>query len=215
MAYRSRWLVVGSLGAVLVALVLLAGACAGAAAGDLPGTTQPATTPMPAPDPWIAQLGLVPYPYLLPLPESQPSVVDGIYVKLEPITGEHVPCKRCPDYVPEGGTWKLSLNRGVYHIYYPATGWRSLGSFVVAQDRTSKVEFPDKIVLFNDPYCPNVVGIYSWRREGGTLTLQAIDDTCSFRMRAANVAHLPWESCTPPTTEAGATDHWPKPAGCM
>ena len=57
------------------------------------------------------------------------------------------------------------------------------------------------------------MGLNSWRREDGQLILEAVGDICSMGLRAVNMTSLPWLSCQPPTTEAGITDHWPKPPG--
>lgn len=163
-------------------------------------------TPLPTPsDPWLALLQRKAYPYSRPLPAEQPTALDGVYVKIDPRTTPHVHCLRCPDYVPEGGLWKLQFHNGVFHIYYPATGWRSLGSYAVVGDR---------VELFNDPNCTDLIGTYAWRLDGGELVLEAIGDDCAIRMRAANLSDMPWQSCQPPNREAAVTDHWSKPVGC-
>ena len=63
--------------------------------------------------------------------------------------------------------------------------------------------------------CPDAVGIYNWKLEEDKLIMAAVEDTWAIRLRAKNLSNLPWLSCRPPTTEAGITDHWPKPAGCQ
>ena len=201
----------------LVLLAMLAG-CATASpqgAEDGGGAAPPASPPVTPPARgWPALLTKQPYPYLIPLVEDVPTLLDGTYVKVEPSTGEVVHCLRCPDYAREGGLWKLQLARGVFRIYYEGRSWSSLGSFVVTRDRISKVEDPDKLLLFNDPYCPDIVGVYRWEQTEDGLRLEAVDDTCSYRLRAANLASLPWLSCAPPNEEAAVTDHWRKPEGC-
>jgi hypothetical protein len=183
-------------------------------AGNIPqdASDAPAVAPTPA-DAWLALLQRTPYSYSIPLPLPTPTTLDGTYAKVEPQQAERVPCKRCPDYVPEDGVWKLNLDQGVFRIYHEATGWRSIGSFTAFYDQTSRQRV-DQLVLFNDPYCPGVVGLYTWRREEGGLVLQVVGDTCSMGLRAANLANRPWLSCQPPSTEAAVTDHWQKPAGC-
>jgi hypothetical protein len=101
--------------------------------------------------------------------------------------------------------WKLSLSKGIFRIYFTVNGWRSLGSYTVSEDR---------LYLFNDPYCNMETGVYTWKLEGGALTLTEVDDLCSQGLRAANLVDQPWLSCSPPNTEAAITDHWQKPAGC-
>ncbi len=128
-----------------------------------------------------------------------------VYVKSEPDEPTPVPCRRCPDYLPYGGIWKLSFNNAVYRVQYMETGWRSVGSFTLSGDR---------IAFFNDANCPFDVGTYVWKFEDRALTLKVIDDPCSFGLRALNFARYPWASCQPGNREAAVSDHWQKPRGC-
>jgi len=105
----------------------------------------------------------------------------------------------------EGGVWKFQFDKGIFRIYHAMSGWRSLGSYTVAEDR---------LYLFNDPYCSRVTGVYTWKLEDGVLTLVEVDDPCSQGLRAANLIDQPWLSCRPPNPEAMITDHWLKPEGC-
>jgi hypothetical protein len=73
---------------------------------------------------------------------------------------------------------------------------------------------PDQLLLFNDPTCPEALGLYTWRLEDGNLILEVIHDTCAIYLRAMNLTSLPWQSCQPPSIEAGISDHWLKPPGC-
>ena len=154
---------------------------------------------------WAELLQKTPFPHTAPLPPSVTSVVDGTYTKFDPKKTPPVPCRRCPDYVPEGGIWKLHLSKGVFRILHEFSGWRSIGSFVVAQNR---------IRLFNDPTCMEVTGSYFWTLTAGQLKLQAIADECAIGLRAKNLMKQPWRSCQPPTMEAGFSGHWDKPPGC-
>ena len=205
-AKRSCLLAAGAIFALLLVV-----ACSSEPGGQAV-TPSSTNTPSPAPqvtptptDVWGSLQLRTPYPYTTPLPPPQRTALDGTYVKTEPYKDEHVHCLRCPDYLAEGGTWLLSLDRGVFRIFHEATGWRSLGSFTVAGDR---------LWLFNDPNCTDGVGIYTWKLEDGALTLQVIDDECAIKQRGVNLASLPWLSCQPPSIEAGVTNHWPKPPGC-
>ena len=112
-------------------------------------------------------------------------------------------CRRCPDYVPEGGVWKLNLDKGIYRIFHEFTGWRSIGSFVVDGNQ---------VQLFNDPTCMEAVGTYIWAVDAGALNLQVIEDECAIRMRAKNLTQLPWTLCPLSSMEAGAGRN--KPSGC-
>jgi hypothetical protein len=118
-------------------------------------------------------------------------VLDGVYVKVEPDSGPRVPCKRCPDYAPEGGSWTLRLDRGVYRIYHEVTGWGSVASFALSQDHNASGA-RRQILLFNDPVCPQIAGLYTWNLEGNALTLEEIKDPCAIRLRAKNLTSLPW-----------------------
>jgi len=192
--------------ATLALLVLLVAVACSPATGDGPPNTPQVSTAAPTPgDGWSVLLSRTPYPYRMPLPPPTPTGLDGTYAKFELKETEPVHCLRCPDYAPEGGVWKLSLDRGVFRIYHAVTGWRSLGSFTVADDR---------LVLANDPNCPDDIGTYTWQRQEGQLILSEVDDPCAIRLRAMNLTNLPWLSCQPPNAEAGITDHWLKPRGC-
>lgn len=163
---------------------------------------QPAGTPT---DIWNALFEWTPVPWTTPLPLPESTVLDATYVKVNPRLATPFPCRRCPDYALNGGLWKFSLDKGVFRIYYPVNGWRSLGSYSVSGDQ---------VYFFNDPYCNWETGVYKWRLEEGVLTLSEVDDPCAQGLRAANLVDQPWLSCRPPNVEAAITDHWQKPEGC-
>ena len=83
----------------------------------------------------------------------------------------------------------LQLDRGVFRVFHESTGWRTLGSFTVTENR---IEF------FNDPHCYDAVGIYTWKLEASQLTLEAIEDKCDGRvlggggLRVMNFTSQPW-----------------------
>lgn len=168
-------------------------------------TTPAAYTPVPPEEVWLDLLQQNPFPYTTPLPDRTATVLDSIYAKVEPKEGTPVPCRRCPDYLIEGGVWKLSLDRGAYHIFHEATRWRSLGSYSMSGDR---------FYLFNDPACLDETGSYTWQMVEGGLRLELIQDTCQVGRRGQNFAGVVWQSCQPTSTEAAVTDHWPRPVGC-
>lgn len=169
------------------------------------GVTPAAESTAEPVDRWTELLTHTPYSYTLPLPPHAATPIDGTYTKIDPRTAPHVHCLRCPDYMMEGGLWKLQLDRGVFRIYYAGTGWRSLGSYTLDGDR---------LQLFNDPNCTDAIGTYTWKLEGGALVLAAVEDSCGQGLRAANLSDRPWLSCQPPNREAAVTDHWHKPEGC-
>jgi hypothetical protein len=202
-----------TLAAAALVLLLLAGGCSSLASDGPQATPQQAHTAATPADPWAAALLKTPHPYLLPLPEPARTLIDGTYTKVELKEAPPVHCLRCPDYAPEGGVWKLLFDRGTFRVFHKATGWNSMGSFVLSRDRRTAGTI-DQLVLFNDPTCPGYVGTYAWKLEGEQLILEAIEDTCSIHLRAMNLTNLPWLSCRPPNREAGITDHWLKPPGC-
>jgi hypothetical protein len=159
----------------------------------------------PAKAAWNELLQRSPFPHVLPLPEPKPTVVDGTYTKSVVAPAERVHCLRCPDYLPEGGLWKIRFDKGTFRIIHAETAWKSIGTFIVAGDR---------LLLANDPNCIDTIGLYTWRLEEGQLYLEAIDDPCAIKLRGLNLTQQPWRACRPPTIEAATTEHWPKPEGC-
>lgn len=160
---------------------------------------------------WSGLLLEKPVPFTTPLPEENWTPVDGTYAKLDPSDPQWWACRRCADYRPAGGIWKLQLSKGIMRIYYDVTGWRSIASYTITDDR---------LYLFNDPYCPEEVGEYTWRLEdkwgleNRGLVLKAIKDSCSINLRGKNLSAQPWASCQPPNLMTGASDHWHKSPGC-
>ena len=153
---------------------------------------------------WGELLKREPFAYTVPL-VNKPGFLDGTYTKRAKKTNAIVPCRRCPDWLPETGIWKMQLNKGTYRIIHKATGWKNIGTFIVAGDR---------VLFANDPVCPDGIGVYFWKLEKERLMLSVIDDPCAIKLRAKNLSETPWLSCRPPNIEAGITDHWPKPEWC-
>ena len=148
--------------------------------GTLPPTSIPpqiaAVTPTPT-DRWFSFMEITPYPWSTPLPPYVATPIDGTYAKLDPDEPQWYHCRRCADFLPAGGNWRLQLDKGIYRIYYEVTEWRSLGSFSINGDT---------IYFFNDPNCMKDVGIYKWQLTDGALSLELIEDVCAINMRAAN-----------------------------
>jgi hypothetical protein len=182
-------------------------AAALACAPDLSGIQQsPPAVPEKAPtDTWTALLQEEPYPYAAPLPPSQRTVLDGTYTKIDPRPGKRAGCRRCPPYPPEGGLWKLELDRGTFWVFHEKTAWQSQGSFAMSGDR---IEF------FNDPHCHQDFGIYRWKLEPGQLILEVVHDECGFGLRAAALTAQPWLSCQPSSAGATISPDWQRPPGC-
>lgn len=154
---------------------------------------------------WRELLERRPFPFQIPLPEPRPADVDGTYTAVVPTVGERVHCLRCPDYAPEGGVWKIRFDKGVFRILHLDSGWKSMATAIITGDR---------LLLANDPVCIDTLGLYRWKLEDGRLKLNAIDDPCAIRLRAATLAGREWRSCRPPNVEAAVTEHWLKPDGC-
>ena len=155
---------------------------------------------------WAALLQRQPFPYRRELPAPERTPLDGTYTKVDPKKDPQVPCRRCPDYAPEGGVWKIQFDKGVFRIIHLSSGWKSIASFSLEGDRLS---------LFNDPVCHETTGMYNWKAEGGQIVFTVIEDECAIRLRAMNLTKQPWFSCRPLNTEAATTGHWPEPPGCQ
>ena len=154
---------------------------------------------------WTELLQKIPYPHTAPLPPEAPTALDGTYAKFDPKRTPPVACRRCPDYLPEGGIWKLNLDKGIFRIFHEVSGWRSLGSFIADGNR---------LRLFNDPCCIEVTGFYRWKLADGQLILQVVEDECAIGLRAKNLTQRPWRSCRPPSMEVGTDDQSPRSPGC-
>ncbi len=196
---------------VVAAISLMIAACSSTRTPPpvKPETVEATTTPT---DAWSGLLQLTPYPYTTPLPPTRPTALDGIYTKFDPRQGrddsppeggappkggvwmphprrEGVFWLKPVPYPLEGGGWTLQLDGGVFRVFHKATGWRTLGSFTVSEER---------ITFFNDPHCYDAVGVYRWQLEAGQLELEVIEDECDGRvlggggLRAMNLAGLPW-----------------------
>jgi len=132
---------------------------------------------------WTSLLKKSAYPYNNPLPPQEPTLVDGLYEKFESKKATPIPCRRCPDYMIEGGIWRLSFEKGTFHILHVPTGWQGLGSYEIRSGR---------LYLFNDPKCPKTTGIYHWQLSDRVLILDVLRDDCAADLRGHNLGHLPW-----------------------
>ena len=135
---------------------------------------------------WEMLLEAQPVPHLKPLPEPVPGPFDGVYAKLVAAPPMWWKCYRCADYRVSGGLWKLQFDRGVMRVYYDATGWHSLASFTVSGNQ---------LTLFNDPWCAEEEGHYTWQQQDGRLQLTPVHDSCAFELRAATLTEQAWQAC--------------------
>jgi hypothetical protein len=153
---------------------------------------------------WNALLQATPIAYGTPLPEPMQSELDGLYTKIDDSPPQWWRCYRCADYRPAGGIWRTQFKEGVMRIYYDVTGWKTIASYKTADDR---------LLIFNDPYCPQDVGEYKWQLLDGQLILETVDDHCAFDLRAKNLSLQPWVACTGSNEKKtpGCEDHIPMP----
>lgn len=173
--------------------------------GAVPPSTRPVESTATATSVWLALQQVTPVPFTTPLPEPIPGPLDGTYTKIDPSPPQWWACRRCADYRPAGGIWRLEFDRGVARIFYEVTGWRSLTSVNIAGDR---------LFLFNDPYCPEVVGEYRWELEHDTLRLTATNDTCEFGLRGKNLSQQAWAVCPANGGSPESASGSRSPAGC-
>lgn len=186
MAFKKHSKASGPFAAVAVLIFLMAVACS-PTSHDAPQSTSEVSEITPTPTTlWAAMLQRTPYPYTTPLPPATPTILDGTYTKFDPRPSRRAPCRRCPAYLPEGGVWRLNLDKGIFRVSHDVIAWGTLGSFIISGDRVS---------FFNDPHCYEDIGIYTWKLEDGKLTLEVVRDDCAFGLRAENLVDLPWESC--------------------
>lgn len=132
-----------------------------------------------------AGAGAQPYPYTTPTPASDPSILDGIYVRTitRDLLGPPGKCVRCPPYRLAEGDERLSLDRGAFRISQGG-GHLTVGHFEVS-GRT--------ITFFNDPNCPTARGTYRWTIQGSALSLVLVEDDCAFgNLRSRYLTALPW-----------------------
>ncbi len=149
---------------------------------------------------WETLLQAYPIAYQHPLPEPVAGPLDGTYAKLDPAWPQWWKCLRCADYRDAGGLWKIQFDRGVMRIYYDVTEWYSLASFTVSGDQ---------LTLFNDPFCPDETGEYTWQLTDGTLHLTPRGDTCAFELRQTTLTEQPWQAC--PSEHPGCQGFRPPP----
>lgn len=146
---------------------------------------------------WISFLEATPFAYLTPLPEPVRTAIDGLYTKVDQSWPQWWKCLRCADYRAAGGIWKLQFEQGVMRIFYEVNGWRNLSSYEVKGDR---------LYLFNDPICPEHIGVYQWNVNDGQLSLTALNDPCAFDLRAKNLGKQTWSNCNMESAP-GCTEH--------
>jgi hypothetical protein len=186
-----------------------------------PSTPPSAATPSPSGEPADRVLfaetledvpvTLRPYPYTEPTPAPVPTEIDGTYMlilTLEDLGGAtHAlpfPCRRCLPYARDPGVLTLIFFEGAYFVEHQMSGFHATGHYSVDGNR---------LTLFNDPNCSRVRGIYTWRLDGASLRLNAVDDPCAFEgERAADLASDVWTRI--PICRREVQHLWPGILGC-
>jgi hypothetical protein len=166
--------------AVLLALLL--------AACSAPADSTPSGSPSPTGDPerWREAPGQEPYPFVTPVPPLADTPVDGVYRRDYAAGAEPIPCRRCAPYRLNRGEAVLTLQDGRFRVDHPAWEFTSRGHYFVEGPR---------LVLINDPNCPRTEGVYQWALEGGSLSLEVVEDDCAFdRLRARYFSAAPWSA---------------------
>lgn len=129
---------------------------------------------------------LRPYPYFQPTPAAVPTEIDGTYMlilTLEDLGGANnalpFPCRRCLPYARDPGVVTLILFDGAYFVDHQMSGFRATGSYEVDGKR---------LMLFNDPNCSRIRGTYTWRLDGASLSLKAVDDSCAYKGNVRSIS---------------------------
>jgi len=135
---------------------------------------------------WNALQESTPVAFMTPLPDSAETSIDGIYTKIDNDWPQWWRCLRCGDYRMAGGIWKIQFANGVMRIFYDVTGWRSIASYTVNDNH---------LYVFNDPYCPDMVGEYTWSLKDDGLSLVTVNDPCAFELREKNLSKQTWTPC--------------------
>jgi hypothetical protein len=163
-----------------LAALLLATAC------SEEGTTVPRPQPSPTGDPELWRTDPEePYAFVTPVPPLAPTPIDGTYHRDFTPGSEPIPCRRCAPFRLDRGPSTLELAEGRFQLIHEGNDFRTQGHFLVHEER---------LILFNDPVCPETRGVYRWRLEGGLLALDQVDDPCPFDLlRARYLTAAPWE----------------------
>jgi hypothetical protein len=126
-----------------------------------------------------------PYPFRTPVPPLAATVLDGVYDRdpTDAFAGEWAGCRRCPPYFLDRARTTLILDRGRWQNLHHQPRQVTSGHVMVDGDR---------VVLVNDPICPDARGEYRFTLENGVLQLEAIDDPCAFGERERDLTARPW-----------------------
>lgn len=164
---------------IALAALLLAVSCSGGT------TSSPQPSPTGDPDLWRTDPS-EPYAFVTPVPPLAPTPIDGLYHRDFTKGSEPIPCRRCAPFRLDRGPSTLELLEGRFQLVHEGNSFRSQGHYLVDGQR---------LILFNDPVCPETAGVYRWALEGGLLTLDDVDDPCPFDfLRARYLSAAPWQA---------------------
>ena len=156
-------------------------------------------------------IAIRPYPYAEPAPAPAATEIDGTYMlilTLEDLGGPNAalpfPCRRCLPYARDPGVMTLIFFQGAYFVDHQMSGFHATGHYKVEGNR---------LALFNDPNCSRERGTYTWEKDGRSLRLHALDDTCAFQgERATDLASDVWTKI--PVCKREVNHLWPGILGC-
>jgi hypothetical protein len=169
----------------LVGLLLAASCTQEAASPSAPGASRP--SPTGDPELWRTDLE-EPYAFTTPVPPLAATPIDGTYGRDFSEGTEPIPCRRCAPYRLDRGPSTLELDAGRFRVDHQSNAFGSQGHYLVEGH---------ELILFNDPECPTTRGVYRWELQGGTLTLEEVDDPCPFDLlRARYLMAAPWQAAT-------------------
>ena len=127
-----------------------------------------------------------PYAFVTPVPPVKATAADGTYHRDFTPGSRPIPCQRCAPYRLDRGLSTLELAKGRFEIFHKGNGFRTSGHYLVEDDR---------LILLNDPVCPETRGVYRWSLQGPLLTLDELEDPCPFdALRARYLSVAPWEA---------------------
>jgi hypothetical protein len=152
-----------------------------------------------------------PYPYTEPAPAPVATEIDGTYMlilTLDDLGGASnalpFPCRRCLPYARDPGVMTMIFFQGAYFVDHQMASFHATGHYTLDGDR---------LTLFNDPNCSRERGTYTWALKGGSLHLEAIDDTCAYAgERATDLATEDWTRI--PVCKREVAHLWPGILGC-
>jgi len=209
---RARYAVAGA--SLLVAVVVV---LANLGTPTAPPTLTASVAPIPAAGALKANAledlpaTLRPYPYSSPTPAAVRTEIDGTYMSiltLEDLGGATnalpFPCRRCLPYARDPGVVTLIFFQGAFFVDHQMSGFHGVGNYEVDGNR---------LTLFNDPNCSRLRGTYTWHREGASLTLKALDDSCAYQgERAKDLTSDVWTKI--PICRREVQHLWPGILGC-